>query len=141
MSSSTSRRPRTSASWEEKPKESQPEHVEYAARPVGQRIPSDDFTHVSDTADSVTEFPNRWARIRSVFVNDSLSPLEIDPQHRPYLREPAAEFLGTMILIIFGTGVDCQVVLSSNPGVASSQKGVSTVVSCQQRVSDTYLAQ
>ncbi|EPQ51046.1 aquaporin, partial [Gloeophyllum trabeum ATCC 11539] len=31
-----------------------------------------------------------------------------------YLREPAAEFLGTMILIIFGTGVDCQVVLSGN---------------------------
>lgn len=128
MSSSTSKRPRTSSSWEEKPKESQSEHVEYVARPTGQRIPSDDFTHVGDTADSVTEFPNRWARIRSVFANEVLSLLEINVQHRPYLREPAAEFLGTMILIIFGTGVDCQVVLSSNPGVASSQKGVSSVV-------------
>ncbi|KAG6848276.1 hypothetical protein H0H93_001619, partial [Arthromyces matolae] len=39
------------------------------------------------------------------------------------LREPAAEFLGVMILIIFGNGVDCQVVLSSNAAVASSPKG------------------
>jgi aquaglyceroporin related protein, other eukaryote len=30
-----------------------------------------------------------------------------------------------MILIIFGTGVDCQVTLSSSTAVASSQKGVS----------------
>jgi len=39
------------------------------------------------------------------------------------LREPIAEFFGVMILIIFGNGVDCQVVLSSVPGVASSGKG------------------
>lgn len=38
-----------------------------------------------------------------------------------------AEFTGVAILVIFGAGVDCQVVLSSNTGVASSQKGVSTV--------------
>jgi len=36
-------------------------------------------------------YPGRWARIRA------------------NIREPAAEFLGTMILIIFGTGVNCQV--------------------------------
>lgn len=42
-----------------------------------------------------------------------------------YLREPVAEFFGVMILIIFGNGVDCQVVLSGNTGVASSAKGVS----------------
>ncbi len=41
------------------------------------------------------------------------------------LREPVAEFFGVMILIIFGAGVDCQVVLSANTGVASSPKGVS----------------
>lgn len=34
----------------------------------------------------VVGYPNRWAHIRS------------------YLREPAAEFLGTMILIIFVSG-------------------------------------
>lgn len=37
-----------------------------------------------------------------------------------------AEFTGVAVLIIFGAGVDCQVVLSSNTGVASSQKGVCT---------------
>ncbi|KIJ17815.1 hypothetical protein PAXINDRAFT_161922 [Paxillus involutus ATCC 200175] len=42
-------------------------------------------------------YPNRWSKIRE------------------YIREPAAEFLGTMILVIFGCGGDCQVVLSSNP--------------------------
>jgi aquaglyceroporin related protein len=42
------------------------------------------------------------------------------------LREAAAEFTGVMILTIFGTGVVCQVVLSSNPAVAPSPKGVST---------------
>jgi aquaglyceroporin related protein, other eukaryote len=44
---------------------------------------------------------------------------------RSYIREPAAEFLGTMIMIIFGNGVDCQVVLSSKTAVVSSPKGVS----------------
>ncbi|KAG8759970.1 hypothetical protein FRC12_009643 [Ceratobasidium sp. 428] len=58
-----------------------------------------------DNLDHVTEFPNKWSRMRAK------------------LREPAAEFLGTMILIIFGTGVDCQVVLSGNTAVASSPKG------------------
>ncbi|KIP08616.1 hypothetical protein PHLGIDRAFT_69030 [Phlebiopsis gigantea 11061_1 CR5-6] len=33
---------------------------------------------------------------------------------REIIREPAAEFLGTFILMIFGCGVNCQVVLSSN---------------------------
>jgi len=40
-----------------------------------------------------------------------------------YIREPAAEFLGTMIMILFGDGVVCQVVLSGNTSVADSQKG------------------
>ncbi|KAG8982659.1 hypothetical protein FRB93_007929 [Tulasnella sp. JGI-2019a] len=51
------------------------------------------------------DHPNAWARIRY------------------QLREPFAEFLGTFILIMFGAGVDCQVVLSTNIAVASSQKG------------------
>ncbi|TDL23301.1 aquaporin [Rickenella mellea] len=52
-----------------------------------------------------TPRPNRWCEVRQ------------------YIREPAAEFLGTMILVICGAAVDCQVVLSSNPKVASSPKG------------------
>ncbi|KAF5339654.1 hypothetical protein D9758_015590 [Tetrapyrgos nigripes] len=42
---------------------------------------------------------------------------------RQWLREPAAEFAGVMILVIFGAGVGCQVNLSTNTGVASSPKG------------------
>lgn len=42
---------------------------------------------------------------------------------RAHLNEPAAEFIGTLILVLLGTAVDCQVVLSSNTQVATSQKG------------------
>ncbi|PFH53456.1 hypothetical protein AMATHDRAFT_73290 [Amanita thiersii Skay4041] len=44
-------------------------------------------------------------------------------KYRQIIREAAAEFLGVMILIIFGDGVVCQVVLSSNPNVAPTPKG------------------
>ncbi|KAI0344425.1 aquaporin [Trametopsis cervina] len=53
-----------------------------------------------------TRYPNRWSI------------------YREYLREPAAEFFGVMIIVIFGNGVDCQVVLSgASTAVASSAKG------------------
>lgn len=39
------------------------------------------------------------------------------------IREPAAEMLGTMILTLLGNGSNCQAVLSTNTGVASSQQG------------------
>lgn len=52
--------------------------------------------------------------------------LDKDGVYSDMFREYMAEFTGVAILIIFGTGVDCQVVLSSVTGVASSQKGVST---------------
>jgi len=51
------------------------------------------------------QHPNMWSKIR----------------HR--IREPAAEFLGTMILVMFGLGVNCQVVLSSSTAVSASPKG------------------
>ncbi|KAF9468647.1 aquaporin [Collybia nuda] len=53
----------------------------------------------------VTHYPNRWSRYREI------------------LREPVAEFLGVAILVIFGAGVDCQVILSMNSGVASFPRG------------------
>ncbi|KAJ2919660.1 hypothetical protein MD484_g709, partial [Candolleomyces efflorescens] len=40
-----------------------------------------------------------------------------------YIREPMAEFFGVALLVIFGAGAGASVVLSSNPGVASSAKG------------------
>jgi len=55
--------------------------------------------------DDCTRYPNRWSKIRES------------------IREPAAEFFGTMILVIFGCGGNCQVVLSSNTAVAASPKG------------------
>ena len=71
--------------------------------------------------------PNRWARFRYVFGTDYLvcSSYSLFVL-RNIIREPAAEFLGTMVLIMFGTAVDCQVVLSSNTSIASSPKGVRT---------------
>ncbi|KAF8803370.1 aquaporin [Phlegmacium glaucopus] len=42
---------------------------------------------------------------------------------RQILREPVAEFAGVALLVIFGTGVNCQASLSTNSGVASSPKG------------------
>ncbi|KAG9315744.1 major intrinsic protein superfamily membrane channel protein [Chiua virens] len=62
------------------------------------------FTALADCEDCA-QYPNRWSRIRE------------------YIREPAAEFLGTMILCIFGCAANCQVVLSSSTAVASSPKG------------------
>ncbi|KAG9086874.1 hypothetical protein FRC06_002841 [Ceratobasidium sp. 370] len=53
----------------------------------------------------VAEFPNRWSKIR----------------HN--LREPIAEFLGTMILVTFGTGALCQVNLSGSTSISPSPKG------------------
>ncbi|KIM67687.1 hypothetical protein SCLCIDRAFT_1189699 [Scleroderma citrinum Foug A] len=65
--------------------------------------PNEVVLHVDKAKGS--QHPNRWAEIRAS------------------IREPLAEFLGTMILIIFGCGGNCQVVLSSNTAVASSPKG------------------
>ncbi|XP_006462791.1 hypothetical protein AGABI2DRAFT_186654 [Agaricus bisporus var. bisporus H97] len=59
----------------------------------------------SDYMDQDIEYPNWWAK------------------HRMIIREAAAEFLGTAILIIFGTGVDCQAVLSMNTDVAAFPRG------------------
>jgi aquaglyceroporin related protein len=43
--------------------------------------------------------------------------------YRTMIREPLAECLGVMVLVIFGTGVDCQAVLSSSTAVSPAKKG------------------
>lgn len=55
----------------------------------------------------------------------SLSPKRLNGLSyiRQIMREPMAEFAGVAVFVIIGTGVDCQVVLSTNTNVASSQKG------------------
>ena len=73
--------------------------------------------------ENCTRYPNRWSKIRLVTLLILSTPLIL--LLREHIRQPAAEFFGTMILVIFGCGGNCQVVLSSNPAVASSPKGVS----------------
>ncbi|KAH8989282.1 aquaporin [Lactarius akahatsu] len=55
--------------------------------------------------DYYTRFPNHWAQVRE------------------YIRAPAAEMLGVMILVLFGDGVVCQVSLASNPKVTPAPAG------------------
>ncbi|KAG6908265.1 hypothetical protein DXG01_005530 [Tephrocybe rancida] len=43
--------------------------------------------------------------------------------YKQLLRESVAEFAGTMLLTIFGLGVNCQAVLSSDRAVSASPKG------------------
>jgi len=42
---------------------------------------------------------------------------------REMIREPAAEMLGTMILILVGTGVNCQFALSADADISPASKG------------------
>ena len=72
--------------------------------------------------DYYTRYPNNWAKIRSATRCQSQAP-DAYGSNRELIREPAAEMLGTMILTLFGTAGNCQVVLSTNTGVASSPKG------------------
>ncbi|KAK9898544.1 aquaporin [Cystobasidium minutum MCA 4210] len=68
-------------------------------------------SHDSDFSDLEAEYPNPWARFRHA------------------LREPFAEFLGTMLLVMFGTGVSLQYFLSLDPNVVSSPRGTYLSVS------------
>ncbi len=74
------------------------------------------------TRDYYTRYPNNWAKIRSATRCLSQAP-DAHGSNRELIREPAAEMLGTMILTLFGTAGNCQVVLGANTGVASSPKG------------------
>lgn len=76
-------------------------------------------------------YPSRWSRYRWVHFGLIKSwELNVDCWlHRAFIREPFAEFLGVAILIMFGNGVNCQVVLSVNPNVTPSPKGVRISIS------------
>ena len=81
-----------------------------------------------DFNDYYAKYPNRWSRIR--YTLSSTTPDHCSSCSAPFfllsewIREPAAEFFGVMILIIFGNGVDCQTVLGANPNVSAGPKGV-----------------
>ncbi|KAF9557543.1 putative aquaporin 4 [Agrocybe pediades] len=83
-------------------------HKEYADSPDARdQDPSRHRDYTDTSGDEVVEviYPNRWAR------------------YREYIREPFAEFLGVMVLIMFGNGVDCQVVLGGNTAVSAAERG------------------
>ena len=64
-------------------------------------------------------------------MGENAVSIRTDEPHRPdpnsitreIIREPAAEMLGTMILILVGTGVNCQFALSADVDVSPSPKG------------------
>ncbi|KAI5115353.1 hypothetical protein M0805_001292 [Coniferiporia weirii] len=62
------------------------------------------YPEQADT-EQITMYPNRWSRLRYA------------------IREPAAEFLGTMILVIFGTAGNAQGVLFDSTNVSTSSAG------------------
>jgi hypothetical protein len=62
----------------------------------------------------------RWARIRMS------------------IREPVAEFFGTMLLCIFGCGVNAQVTLSHNAGVSGAPTGVRALIAQPTVTVGTY---
>jgi len=73
-------------------------------------------------------YPNNWAKFRSATIQlaldaDSYCPTTDASLCSENIREPAAEMLGTMLLTLIGTAGNCQAVLSTNTGVASSPKG------------------
>ncbi|KAF5336628.1 hypothetical protein D9758_015934 [Tetrapyrgos nigripes] len=59
---------------------------------------------------------------------EALAPKSRIYNTRQWLREPAAEFSGMMILIIFGAGVNCQVSLSNHKSVSASRQGDNTTI-------------
>jgi aquaglyceroporin related protein len=58
-----------------------------------------------DETSEFEDFPNRWSKVRN------------------YMSEAAAEFLGTMIFIIFGCGVIAQVVVTGDPNASAHPRG------------------
>ncbi|KAG9074283.1 hypothetical protein FS749_014172, partial [Ceratobasidium sp. UAMH 11750] len=73
------------------------------AEPTSPVLKADTATGIESS--DAAELPNKWSKIR----------------HN--LREPVAEFLGTMVLVMFGSGAACQVTLSQSTAVAASPKG------------------
>ncbi|GJE99848.1 aquaporin [Phanerochaete sordida] len=88
-------------------------------------------THRDDATLRMPAFDRSQSKASVPTVVTELVPVESDyfiPQSRwltirELLSEPAGEFVGTMILVIFGAGVNCQATLSSNPLVSGSPKG------------------
>ncbi|KAG6840841.1 hypothetical protein C0991_003788 [Blastosporella zonata] len=78
-------------------------------------------TKSSSSSPSISKFQNEGPVPEST---EDATPQNWWWSYKQMLREPVAEFAGVMLLTIFGLGVNCQAVLSSNPAVSASPKGV-----------------
>jgi hypothetical protein len=76
------------------PRTSSKEEIKEVELPKSRTVHTDDVD-LDNLTVHYTLYPNKWARWRWM------------------VREPAAEFLGTMVLILFGDGVVCQVSTTS----------------------------
>ncbi|KAG5636311.1 hypothetical protein H0H81_008425, partial [Sphagnurus paluster] len=54
-------------------------------------------------------------------------------KYKQMLREPMAEFTGTMLLVIFGAGADCSFLLSRDPAVSSVTRGITLVMATSRK--------
>lgn len=82
------------------------------------------------------ETPNRWALIRCVLSREHTQHGLKAWCYRHKIREPAAEFLGTLFLVMFGLASNCQATLYSSPTVQAAvggPKGVCLFESCPLR--------
>lgn len=76
---------------------------------------------IPTTGPNIGEFPS-WIFSTYAAMLTAQNP-DMFLLHREMIREYAAEMLGTMVLILFGNGVNCQVVLGSNTNVSATEKG------------------
>lgn len=76
---------------------------------------------IPTTGPSTGEFPS-WIFSSYAAVLTAQNP-DMFLLLREMIREYAAEMLGTMVLVLFGNGVNCQVVLGSNTNVSATEKG------------------
>ncbi|KAG8981741.1 hypothetical protein FRB90_007036, partial [Tulasnella sp. 427] len=72
--------------------------------------------HLQPTSTTVTK--NYTSDV--IYYDQATTPLD---NSRRRFRKPLAEFTGTMILLIFGIAVDCQVTLGANRSITGGEKG------------------
>lgn len=77
-----------------------------ATKEVGVSDSMASSNHTAIDQDSPVLYPNGWSKLR------------------PAIREPAAEFLGTMVLVLIGTAGNAQGVLFDSTNVSPSPAGV-----------------
>ncbi|EAU82880.2 hypothetical protein CC1G_05502 [Coprinopsis cinerea okayama7 len=99
------------------------EHKEYTSPPYAERALDGTPPPPPGLSDQLGEAEHTTSNTDLVDPKGASGNLSRWMRFRAAMREPMAEFLGTACLIIFGNGVNCQVVLSEDPGVAASPKG------------------